>query len=313
MNTPKPAENDAAGIWYGVLAYTAWGILPLYWKLLHGIPAHEILAHRIVWSFAFVSLILLASGGWRTLVTALADKKRLLFVFLAGFLISLNWFTYIFAVNTNHVIEASLGYFINPLVVVVMGVTILKEKLTGWQYAAIILAALGVLIIAVQYGRIPWIALFLAFSFALYGLIKKLIPVDSVTGLALETFAVMPLALAYIVSLQRKGAGALGAVPMETLVILAGTGAVTAVPLLLFARGVQRSKFSMIGFLQYIAPTLSLILGIFVFKEHFALSHFISFCFIWAALAIFTLSNVGALKEIKPAGSGKQEASSSGA
>jgi chloramphenicol-sensitive protein RarD len=293
----KASGGSSQGIWYGITAYTAWGILPLYWKLLDTVPAHEILAHRIFWSFIFTGLILLVSGGRQTLAAALADKRRLFFTFSCGFIISLNWFTYIYAVNSNHVIEASMGYYINPLVVVLLGVTVLKEKLSSWQGAAIALAAIGVLIITVQYGKVPWIALFLAVSFALYGLTKKLVGVDPVTGLALETFIVMPFALLYLVSLAAKGTGAIGTVSPATALILAGSGIVTSLPLLLFARGVQKSKLSMMGFLQYIAPTISLLLGVYVFKEYFSLSHLISFCFIWLALTIFTLANLGVLKE----------------
>lgn len=218
-------------------------------------------------------------------------------MFLCGFVISINWFTYIYAVNTDHVIEASMGYFINPLVVVLLGVTIFKEKLSRWQLTALILAATGVLIITIQYGRVPWIALFLATSFAAYGLIKKLAQVDPVTGLALETFIVMPIALIYIISLETTATGALGSAPLAVKIILAGAGIVTATPLLLFARGIERTTFSMMGFLQYIAPTMTLFLGIFIFREPFSLIDFISFCFIWVALAIFTLANTGVLKE----------------
>ncbi|MBS4021449.1 MAG: EamA family transporter RarD [Dethiobacter sp.] len=299
MIVKKAAGHDSMGILYGICAYTAWGILPLYWKLLDIIPALEILAHRILWSFIFISSMLLITGGWPRMITALTNKKNLLFIFLSGFLISLNWFTYIFAVNSNHVIEASMGYYISPLVVVLLGVTIFKEKLTSWQCIAITLAAIGVLIITVQYGKIPWISLALAFSFALYGLTKKLIMVDSITTLALETLIVMPIALIYIISKEARGIGALGTVPLLTIIILMGSGIVTASPLVWFARGIQSIRLSMMGFLQYIAPSISLFLGIFVFKEHFSLSHFISFSFIWAGLIIFTLSNFGVLVEFK--------------
>jgi chloramphenicol-sensitive protein RarD len=190
-----------------------------------------------------------------------------------------------------------MGYFINPLVVVLLGVTVLKEKLSRWQLIALILAAVGVLIITTQYGRVPWIAIFLATTFAAYGLIKKMAKVDSITGLTLETFIVMPIALLYLLSLEVQGSGAMGTASPAIRLILAGAGIVTAIPLILFARGVEKTTFSMMGFLQYIAPTLTLLLGIFVFREHFSTIHLVSFCFIWAALLIFTLANVGLLKE----------------
>jgi chloramphenicol-sensitive protein RarD len=271
--------------------------LPLYWKLLVSVPPLEILAHRVLWSFVFMVLIVAGSGGRKAIATVLTDKKRLFLMFLCGLIISINWFTYIYAVNTNHVIEASMGYFINPLVVVLLGVTVLKEKLSRWQLTALILAAIGVSIITVQYGRVPWIAIFLATSFAAYGLIKKMARVDSITGPTLETFIVTPLALFFLLNLESKGVGAMGTAPSSIKLILAGAGIVTAIPLIFFARGVEKTTFSMMGFLQYIAPTITLLLGIYVFREHFSTTHLISFCFIWAALIIFTLANTGLLKE----------------
>ncbi len=295
--TTKNMDKNALGIWYGIAAYTIWGVLPLYWKLLQVIPALEILAHRVFWSFVFMALVVIATHGLKKLLIAAANKKKLLLMFFAGALISVNWLTYIYAVNNDFVIEASMGYFINPLVVVVLGVTVLKERLTRWQLTALILAGLGVLLIAVQYGRVPWIALFLAASFAAYGLIKKMVKIDSITGLTLETFIVMPLALVYIYNLEASGIGALNTTPFSTGLILAGTGVITAIPLLLYARGIENTTFSMMGFLQYIAPSINLFLGVFIFREHFTIYHFLSFCLIWAALVIFTLANLGVLKE----------------
>ncbi len=207
------ANQNTAGIFYALSAYVLWGMLPLYWKLLEDVTAIEILAHRILWSFVLMSLVVFFTGGWKSIVVALVDKKKLLLIFLCGFVVSLNWFTYIYAVNSGFVIEASMGYYINPLVVVLLGVTVFREKLGRWQLAALSLAALGVLIIAVQYGRIPWIAILLAGSFAAYGLIKKIVHMNPVSGLTLETFIVMPFALLFIVNLETAGTGALGTVP----------------------------------------------------------------------------------------------------
>jgi chloramphenicol-sensitive protein RarD len=293
------ADENKAGIWYGVVAYTLWGILPLYWKLMQAVPAIEILAHRVLWSFVFMFLLVIFTGGWKTVALGFADKKKLLLMFLCGVLVSLNWFTYIFAVNTGHVIEASMGYFINPLVVVMLGVAVFKEKMTRWQLAAVILAAIGVLMITMQYGRVPWISLFLAGSFASYGLVKKIIRVDSITGLTMETLVIMPIALFYIIGLEKNAVGALGSAALPIVLFLAGTGVITAVPLLFYARGIEKTTFSMMGFLQYIAPSISLFLGIFIFKEYFSLFHLISFCFIWAALLIFTLDSVGIIGNIR--------------
>ncbi len=296
-NPDQIISENTAGVFYGFSAFVLWGLLPLYWKLLEAVPAVEILAHRIFWSFLVVTLVVMITGGWKTLFYSLANRKKLMLIFSCGFIISLNWFTYIYAVNSGFVIEASMGYYINPLVVVLLGVTVFREKLGRWQLAALLLATAGVLIITLQYGRVPWIALLLAGTFAAYGLIKKIIRLDPVSGLILETFIVMPVALLYIVSLERTGAGALGAMPFQTALILAGTGIITATPLFLYARGIEKTTFSMMGFLQYIAPTINLLLGIFVFREFFSLAHLVSFCFIWVALIIFTLANVGLLKE----------------
>jgi chloramphenicol-sensitive protein RarD len=291
------ADENKAGIWYGVVAYTLWGILPLYWKLMQAVPPIEILAHRVLWSFVFMFLLVIVTSGWKTVAAGFADKKKLLLMFLCGILVSINWFTYIFAVNTGHVIEASMGYFINPLVVVILGVAVFKEKMTRWQLAAVILAAIGVLMITVQYGRVPWISLFLAFSFAAYGLIKKIIRVDSITGLTMETLVIMPVALFYIISLEKNAVGALGNATLPTILFLAGTGVITAVPLIFYARGIEKTTFSMMGFLQYIAPSISLFLGIFIFKEYFSLFHLVSFCFIWAALLVFTLDSLDIIRD----------------
>lgn len=302
-NLVKSIDDNTAGVLYGFFAFVLWGLLPLYWKLLEAVPAVEILAHRIFWSFVVVTLVIMLTGGWKTFLASLTDKKKLILIFCCGFIISLNWFTYIYAVNSGFVIEASMGYYINPLVVVLLGMTVFRERLGRWQLTALLLATAGVLLITLQYGRIPWIALLLAGTFASYGLIKKIIRLDPVSGLVLETFIIMPIALLYIFGLERSGTGALGTMPLCTGFILAGTGIITATPLFLYARGIEKTTFSMMGFLQYIAPTINLLLGIFVFREYFSLTHLISFCFIWAALIIFTLSNVGILGEprrVKP-------------
>ncbi len=289
-------DGNIAGIIYGILAYGLWGMLPLYWKLLKAVSPLETLAHRIAWSFLFMLLVAGIFKGWKRIRIVASDTKRMLLMFACGFIISANWYTYIYAVNSDHVIEASMGYFINPLVVVMLGVTVFKEVLSRWQLIAIILAGAGVIIITIHYGRLPWIALLLAGTFALYGLIKKIARVDSITGLTLETFIVMPVALLYIGSLEKNGNGVLGAMPLSTALLLAGTGIITAVPLLFYAKCVENTTFSMMGFLQYIAPSIKLMLGIFVFREYFSIIHFISFSFIWTALFIFTLANIGILR-----------------
>lgn len=282
------------GAIYAGFSYLLWGILPVYWKFLDHVGSEEILANRIFWSFIFMIFLLVVSGKWRALAQNLRElvgnKKRLYALTTASLLISTNWFLYIWAVNTDQMIEASLGYYINPLVSVLLGMIVLKEKLSKIQYFSFGLAAIGVCIIAFSYGRFPWIAITLAVSFGLYGLAKKLLKVDSEIGLTMETMVVTPIAIGYLVFLTSNGTNAWLNEGMDTLLLLVGAGAATAVPLLYFAKGAQRIPLSMLGFLQYIAPTLTLLLGIFVYGEHFMGMQLLAFIFIWSALTIYSLS-----------------------
>lgn len=294
-------NDEVLGIGYGLLACISWGLLPLYWKLLDKIPSDQILAHRIFWSFIFVLGIITFTSRWNDLKSILSNRKNVILIFFSSMVISINWFTYIWAVNSNHVVEASMGYFINPLLVILLGVIVLKEKLNILQYLALVLACIGVIVIAVQYGKIPWIALTLAVSFSIYGLIKKTFIIDSILALALETIILTPLALAFLIFKQMKGIGVFGVIPFSTLIILMLSGVATATPLLWFAKGAKRVKMSTMGFLQYISPTLSLILGIFVFKEPFTKTHFISFSFIWIALIVYSISKTSFMAKKCPA------------
>ncbi|MGD6849335.1 EamA family transporter RarD [Rossellomorea aquimaris] len=289
-------QNDQAGIIYTAFSYFLWGILPIYWKWLNHVSAYEILANRIFWSFWFMLLFLFVSKRWKDLSlylkTSLTKKKQLFALLLASLLISTNWFIYIWAVNSNQMVEASLGYYINPLVSVLLGVFILKESLSKAQMVSFGLAAIGVLILTISYGDFPWIAIGLAFSFGLYGLAKKLIQVESSIGLTLETLTIAPVSLLYLGYMYNEGSMSLFHVSLGTDLLLMGAGAVTAIPLLFFSKGAQQIPLYMVGFLQYIAPTLTLILGIWVYNETFSFTHLISFMFIWLALTIFTASRV---------------------
>ncbi|MFE8704176.1 EamA family transporter RarD [Cytobacillus sp. FJAT-54145] len=282
------------GIIYAAFSYFLWGILPIYWKLLYHVNADEILANRVLWSFVFMVIILTFTkklGAFtNTLKGFKENKKQLLALVVASLLVSCNWFIYIWAVNTDQMIEASLGYYINPLVSVLLGMIFLKEKLSSAQYTSFVLATIGVLILSVSYGKFPWISITLAVSFGLYGLAKKLIKVDSAVGLTLETLAVTPIALIYITWLFIQGNQSFLAVSFTTDLLLIGAGAATALPLLYFSKGAQRIPLSMLGFLQYIAPTLTLILGVFVYEEHFTKHHLLAFMFIWTALTIYSFS-----------------------
>ncbi|MCM3569614.1 EamA family transporter RarD [Neobacillus mesonae] len=291
-------------------SYFLWGLLPIYWKLLDHVGAEEILASRIFWSFVFMLIVLYFTNKWRlfhsTIKEFAENKKQLYALLLASVLISVNWYIYIWAVNNGHIVDASLGYYINPLVSILLGMIILKEKLSLYQYISFGLAIIGVLIITISHGSFPWIAIALALSFGLYGLAKKLINVDSSVGLTLETIVITPIAVIYMVYLFIHGTNAFFAAGVQTDWLLIGSGAATAVPLLYFAKGAQKIPLSLLGFLQYIAPTLMLLLGIFVYQEHFSKVKLISFLFIWSALAVYSLS-----KTISFAGKGLKEKESS--
>lgn len=301
----KSSMNEyKIGIWYGIAAYTAWGFLPLYWKILYHVPAGEILAHRIVWSFVFVFLLIITTGKWKIFVNEWKNLfvhwKTGLSLLVASLFVTGNWFIYIWAINHGHVIESSLGYYINPLVSVLLGVFVLKEKLNFWQIVSFCLAGVGVLILTIKYGSFPWIALSLALTFALYGLAKKLIKLSAMFSLAFETMFVTPIALLFILTLQFKGVGSFGTITLTTILLLMGAGIATALPLLWFADAAKRIPLSMLGFLQYIAPTIMLVLGIALFHEHFTTLHFIGFLFIWIALLIFTFSKTKLLPRVQP-------------
>lgn len=282
------------GVFQAGFSYLLWGLLPIYWKLLGEVNAVEILANRVFWSFIFMLILLLFTGKQQAFFKVFRDfkakRKQLYALSIASVLISVNWGVYIWAVNTGQMVEASMGYYINPLVSVLLGMAVLKEKLSKAQYLSFALAFIGVIIISMSYGRFPWIALTLAFSFGFYGLAKKLIKVDSAIGLTLETMAVTPIALGYLVYMLINGTSAYYHTGIGTHFLLAGAGIATALPLLFFASGAQKIPLSMLGFLQYIAPTLSLMLGIFVYGEHFSGLQLLAFIFIWSALTIYSLS-----------------------
>jgi chloramphenicol-sensitive protein RarD len=287
------ANEEKIGIWYTALSYLLWGILPLYWKLLESRPAMEILAHRIIWSFFFMVVLLIVTrqiASWRKQVSMMIKKPKLAGgMIAAAILISANWFVYIWAVTHGHVVETSLGYYINPLVSVVLGMVVLKERLNLWQWISFILASAGVCIMTFQYGAFPWVALSLAFSFGIYGLVKKLASVDSAIGLTVETMVVAPVSFIYLFILYDHSS-LLSTLTIWQALLLIGAGPATAVPLLYFAKGARRISLTMLGFLQYIAPTLTLLFGVFLFHEAFTKAHVYAFSCIWAALVIFSFS-----------------------
>jgi len=289
------------GFLYGVLAYLTWGLLPLYWKVFQEMPAGEILAHRIVWSFLFVGALLLISRRWKLMLSAVREKRKKWAMILCSLTISANWLIFIWAVNAGHVMETSLGYYINPLISVLFAVFFLKERLGAGQWLAIALAAVGVAIMTVQYGRVPWVALSLALSFAMYGLAKKAVSVDAMISLAWETVIVFPLSLLYLVFIHVQGTDTAFGLSGSMMLLLTLAGAATAMPLYWFAQATQRLPLSTVGFIQYIAPSTSLLLAVFVFHEPFTTIHLISFAFIWSALFVFTFASIRQRHAAKPA------------
>ena len=302
MKLDKTNEHKK-GMLATTLAYIIWGLLPAYWKLIEEIPAFEILAHRILWAFVFMVVLLICTGKTKGYLTELKEiihhRKRLFSTVIASLLISVNWCIYIWAVNHDHIIETTVGYYINPLVSVLLGILVLKERLTLWQYVAIFLALIGVLNMTLHFGSIPWVALSLAASFGLYGLVKKTVKLGAITGITTETLLVCPIALIYLVMLHNKGIGTYDFSLTAAPLLLMGAGVVTAVPLILFASGAQRLPLTIIGLLQYISPTIGLLLGVFVYKESFTNVHLVSFCFIWSALVLFSLAKTKYLLQLE--------------
>ncbi len=292
-------RKKTAGVYYAIAAYGLWGILPIYWKLVDRVFSMEILANRIVWAFVFTLLIVLVTRQWEPMVRILKDKKTMVSIFIASLLIAINWGLYIWAVNSGRIVDASLGYYINPLLAVALGVFLFKEKLNRWTAAALVIALTGVIIKTVQYGKVPWVSLGLAISFALYGAMKKTIKVSSILGLTLETAMLAPLAAVYLGVRHAGGQGAFGTQPAWVVLLLLGAGVVTAIPLLLFASGARRLPMSLIGFTQYVSPTLSLLIGVLIYHESFTAVDLIAFCFIWSALAIYSASQLNLAKNLK--------------
>ncbi len=282
------------GIWYAIGAYTAWGLMPAYWKLLRHVPAAQMISHRVVWSWLLLSVFVLLSRRSLALRTASSDLKVLRTYSVAAVLIGVNWLVFIWAVNAGFIVETSLGYFINPLISVLLGVVVLGERLRPLQWIPIALATGGVLYVAIAHGSVPWIALLLATTFALYGLVKKTAPLGSVYGLTLETGLLLVPASLFLLYHDAAGDGAFLHQGAGFDALLVGAGAVTTVPLLLFASAARRIPLLWMGILQYIAPSLSLLLGVLAYGEPFSRDQAIGFGLVWTALAIFAVEGVAA-------------------
>ncbi len=278
---------DRKGILYALGAYVMWGLFPLYWKQLEGMPALQIIGHRIGWSFILLLLVVLVTRQWAAFRAAAMQKRTIRIYLVAAVLISVNWFTYVWAVNRGFVVETSLGYYINPLFSVLLGVTVFRERLRLVQWAPIGLAALGVIYLAFHYGSLPWIALTLAFTFGLYGMVKKTAPLGSLYGLTLETGLLFLPALAYLGWCEYVGQGAFLHSTAQANWLMVGAGLVTTVPLLFFASAAPRVPLTLIGILQYINPTMQFLLGVLVYKEPFTHDRLIGFGLVWAGLILF--------------------------
>lgn len=285
-------EKKADGMITAFLTYMLWGILPLYWKLIAEVPAHEILAHRIFWSFVFMAILVFLTKKTSQIVKQIRQiinsPEKFLSVAAGAILICVNWFIYIWGVNNNQIIETSLGYYINPLVSVLIGIIILQERLSFWQAGSVILAAFGVMNMALQFGDVPWVALILALTSGFYGLCKKIAALSPVTSMTMETMLTVPFAFIYLVYLQVAGSNTI--LNPVTASLLTGTGMVTVVPLLLFAYSANELSLTVLGLFQYLMPTIGLLIGVFLYQESFTSVHFISFVFIWSGLIIFSLS-----------------------
>ena len=287
----------ALGVITTFLANFMWGVLPIYWKQVQMVPPVQILSHRILWSMVFTGLLAIPLNKWHHIKKTFSMKRDIMLILFASVFITMNWGIYIWAVNAGHIVECSIGYYINPLLSAFLGVILFKEKPAVSQKIAFLLAFIGVIILVFHYGNIPWISLMLAGTFAIYGALKKSVSLDAVTGFLLETSFITPFALMYLLFCHYNGTGAFGRLDLAGNLFLMGAGIVTATPLLLLAFGVQRIPLSMVGFIQYVSPTLSLIIGVLLYNELFTPIHLASLVFIWSGFIVFSLSQTGSIKK----------------
>lgn len=284
------------GLLFGVASFGMWGMLPLYWKLVGAISPYQIFAHRVLWSFVFIVFIMIYKDYWKNFSKMVKDGRTIKFFIAPAIAISINWMLYIWSVNNGYVVEASLGYYINPLMLTAFGSLVYKEKMTKLQKLGLALAIIGVVVKTVLYGRVPVIALILATSFSVYGLLKKRSKWDSLTALAFETLIVGIPSLIFLIFVEVTGTGIRGNLPFYLVPLILLSGIATATPLILYAESAKRLPLSVLGFIQFLSPTISLLIGVFVFKEAFDISSMIGFSFIWVALGLFIYSQVKILK-----------------
>ncbi|MBF7024240.1 EamA family transporter RarD [Staphylococcus kloosii] len=289
------------GILFAFAAYFLWGVLPIYWDLIHGFGAFEILAYRIVFSMIFMVLIVIISNKTKSFLNnvnqLIKQPIQLIAIIAAGYVITINWGTFIWAVTNGHVLQSSLGYYINPLISILLAFIFLKERFNKFEWIAIILAFIGVLYMTFEIGEFPYVSLLLAFSFGLYGLIKKLVPIDAISSITIECIVTAPAGIIYLWYVIQQGHNSFGMNISSLWIVF--SGAVTAIPLILFSAGAKRIPLSLTGFLQYIGPTLMFVLGVFVFKEPFDIHQFITFIFIWLGIIVYSISQYLKIKKSK--------------
>ncbi len=285
----KPVYTGVAA---ATTSYLIWGLSPIYWKSLAAVPAFEILMHRMIWSFVFLCPLIFFTGHRKAFTSALKSPKVMGILLTTTLLVGFNWFLFIWAINSNHILQTSLGYYITPLVSVLLGMVFLNERLRRLQAAALALAAVAVGLMTVRYGQFPWVSLSLAFSFGFYGLIRKVAPVGALVGLTIETLILSIPAVGYLSYLDMLGEGSFMRAGGGTDLLLAGAALVTALPLLLFTVGARLLHLSTVGFLQYLAPSCTFLLAIIVYNEPLARSQLVAFILIWAALALYSLDSV---------------------
>ena len=299
MNNFIKSQNTEAqiGIGYALLAFSAWGFIPIYWKLLNTVPSMEILTHRMVWSVFFLLGLLAVQKRLGEFRELFHSPKYIFMLLGTATLLGGNWFVYIYGVNTNQVIETSLGYFISPLLVILLGAVFLRERLNIWQVVAVGFAALGVLNFLWNFGSLPWIALSLAFTFSFYGLFRKMIPVKPLVGLLMETALLAPLAVVLILFWKVDGTGHFGTAWMTDF-LLFGAGVVTSLPLLWFINSGKRLHYSTIGFFQYLTPSIQLAIGVYLYNETFTTTHAVTFGLIWTGLIIYSINTIQTYQHI---------------
>jgi chloramphenicol-sensitive protein RarD len=288
------------GLWYAIGAYLTWGLFPVYWKWLEQVPAIQLIGHRIDWSFVMLLALILATRQWKKFRMAALTWRVLRIYFVSALLIGANWLIYVWSVNAGYIVEASLGYFINPLFSVLLGVVFLRERLRPLQWLPVGLAATGVLYLTFIYGSLPWIALSLAFTFGLYGLVKKTAPLGSLYGLTLETGLLFLPALAYLLYVNATGSGAFLHSSPTANSLMVGAGLVTIVPLLMFSSAARQIPLSLVGILQYITPSMQFLLGVLVYREAFSFHQLLGFGIVWLGLIIFWAEGFFAHRAAQP-------------